>query len=64
MNGYLNGDLSGAGSIYRSGKMGPYATIGPEVKIVTDGENFFHTKFDEDEYDKGKDEGAIKGYKK
>jgi len=64
MNGYLNGDLSGAGSIYRSGKMGPYATIGPEVKIVTDGENFFRTKFDEDDYDKGKDEGAIKGYKK
>jgi len=62
MNGYLNGDMEGG--IFRSGKLGPYASISSDTKIVSETDNFFNTKFDDDDYDKGKDEGAIKGFKK
>ena len=59
--GYLNGEMRGG--IYRSGKLGPYAQMDSEVKIVTDYENFFDTRFDPDE-DKGKDKGIIKAFGK
>lgn len=60
MNGYLNGNMSGG--VFRSGDLGPYAILDSDVKIVTDNDNFFDTKFEEDE--KGDKDGVIKGYKK
>ena len=60
MNGYLNGDMYGG--VFRSGDLGPYATMDSEVKVVKDNDNFFDTTFDED--DKGGDKEAIKGYGK
>lgn len=62
MNGYLNGDMQGG--VYRSGKLGPYANISSETKIVSDTDNFFDTSFEEDNYDRKKDLGIIKGFKK
>lgn len=62
MNGYLNGDM--IGGVFRSGKLGPYANISSETKIVTDSENFFDTSFDDDHYDSKKDQGVIKAFKK
>jgi len=53
MNGYLNGDMNGG--IFRSGELGPFATISSETRIVTDNGygNFFDTRFDsDDKYDK------------
>jgi len=60
MEGYLNGDMFGG--VYRSGKLGPYATMDSEVKVVTDDHNFFDTKFDNES--KGDGKGNIKGYGK
>lgn len=60
MEGYLNGDMFGG--VYRSGKLGPYATMDSEVKVVTDDHNFFDTKFDTES--KGDGKGNIKGYGK
>jgi hypothetical protein len=60
MNGYLNGDMYGG--VFRSGDLGPYATMDSEVKVVKDNDNFFDTTFDED--DKGGDKEAVKGYDK
>ena len=62
MNGYLNGDL--IGGVFRSGKLGPYSNISSETKIVSETDNFFDTTFDDDEYDKSKDGGVMKGFKK
>ncbi len=62
MNGYLNEDM--IGGVFRSGKLGPYANISSETKIVTDSENFFDTSFDDDDYDSKKDQGLIKAFKK
>jgi hypothetical protein len=51
MNGFLNGDMNGG--VFRSGELGPYASISPETKIVGITDNFFDTKFDSQEkYDK------------
>ncbi len=60
MNGFLNGDMKGG--IFRSGDLGPYASISPETKIVGDSDNFFNTKFEEE--DKGEDKKGLKSYKK
>jgi hypothetical protein len=60
MEGYLNGDMRGG--IYRSGKLGPYATLDSEVKIVKDYDNFFDTRFDVD--DKSDSKGIIKSFGK
>ncbi len=62
MNGYLNGDMYGG--VFRSGKLGPYANISSDTKIVTDSENFFDTSFEDDRYDAKKDQGVIKAFKK
>lgn len=62
MNGYLNCDMQGG--IFRSGKLGPYANISSETKIVSETDNFFDTDFEDDDYDKGKDRGLIKTFKK
>jgi hypothetical protein len=61
VGGYLNGDMRGG--VYRSGKLGPYATMDSDVKIVTDYNNFFDTKFDADG-EKGTDKGIMKSYGK
>jgi hypothetical protein len=55
MDGYLNGDMQGG--VYRSGKLGPFATMDSEVKIVTDNNNFFDTKYEEET--KGDKKGVI-----
>jgi len=62
MGGYLNGDMEGG--VFRSGKLGPYSDISSETKVVSETDNFFDTKFDTDEYDKAKDKGFMKGFKK
>ena len=60
MSGLLNGDMYGG--VFRSGKLGPFATMDSEVKIVTDNNNFFDTKYeDETKSDK---KGIIDGYGK
>jgi hypothetical protein len=60
MDGYLNGDMFGG--VYRSGKLGPYATMDSDVKIVTDNDNFFDTTYDDET--KGDGKGQIKGFGK
>jgi hypothetical protein len=60
MEGYLNGDMRGG--IYRSGKLGPYATLDSDVKIVKDYDNFFDTRFDVE--DKSDTKGIIKAFGK
>ena len=60
VDGYLNGDMFGG--VFRSGKLGPYATLDSEVKVITDDNNFFDTKFETDT--KGDGKGDIKGYGK
>jgi hypothetical protein len=62
MNGYLNADMYGG--VFRSGKLGPYANISSETKIVQEDGNFFDTTFDDDRYDIKKDQGVIKAFKK
>lgn len=62
MGGYLNCDMNGG--VWRSGKLGPYGNISSETKIVSDGDNFFDTKFDSDGYQKEKDKGVMKIFKK
>lgn len=59
-DGYLNGDMFSG--VFRSGKLGPYATLDSNVKIVTNDDNFFDTKFETD--DKGDGKGKIEGYGK
>ena len=58
--GYLNGDMEGG--VFRSGELGPYATLDSNVKVVTDTDNFFDTSFEEE--DKSDSEGSIKSYRK
>jgi hypothetical protein len=60
MEGYLNGDM--VGGVYRSGKLGPYATMDSDVKVVTDHENFFDTRYEDET--KGDVKGKIKGWNK
>lgn len=61
MEGFLNGDMMGG--VFRSGQLGPYASMDSEVKIVNDNENFFDTKY-EDEEGKGDKDGKITGFGK
>lgn len=63
MNGFLNGDMEGG--VFRSGELGPFATISPTTKIVGASDNFFDTKFDSEE-NKGDKKGImdIKNFKK
>ena len=58
--GVLNSDM--VGGVWRSGELGPFASISPETKIVDDYTNFFDTKFDTQEEKDTK--GVIKIYKK
>ena len=62
MNGYLNADMEGG--VLRSGKIGPYANISSTTKIVSEIDNFFNTKFDDDSQDVKNDKGALKPFKK
>jgi len=61
MDGYLNSDM--IGGIFRSGQLGPFATMDSDVKIVNDHENFFNTRWDDEEY-KGDKNGKITGFGK
>lgn len=60
MNGYLNADMEAG--VFRGGKLGPYSNISSETKIISDSENFFDIKFDDDEYSKDKDKGFLDGF--
>ena len=60
MDGYLNGDMFGG--VFRSGKLGAFATMDSDVKVVTDNNNFFDTKFEDET--KGDKKGIIDGYGK
>ena len=51
VNGFLNCDM--IGGVFRSGKIGPYANISSDTKMVTDYNNFFDTYYDDD-YDNKK----------
>lgn len=62
MDGYLDGDM--IGGVLRSGKLGPNATISPETKVISDIDNFFYTRFDDDQYHGKKDLGVIGKFKK
>lgn len=64
MNGYLNSNMFGPNGVFRSGKLGPYANISSDTKIVSEVDNFFDTSFEDDNYNVKKDMGAIKSYKK
>jgi hypothetical protein len=59
MNGFLNGDMNGG--VFRSGELGPFASVSPETKIVGSQDNFFDTKFDSQEKSYKKD---IQDFKK
>lgn len=61
VEGYLNSDM--IGGIYRSGELGPNATMDSDVKIVKDYDNFFDIRFDTDD-EKGTDKGIIKAFGK
>lgn len=61
MEGFLNGDM--IGGVFRSGQLGPYATMDSEVKIINDnGDNFFQTKYEDES--KGDKDGKITGFGK
>ena len=60
MNGFLNGNMERG--VFRSGDLGPFASISPETKIVDTYDNFFNTKFDS-ESSKG-DKKGIMDFKK
>jgi len=62
MGGYLNGDMFGG--VIRSGKLGPYANVSSETKIISETDNFFDTKFDEDRPSGGKKMMDLKSFKK
>jgi hypothetical protein len=59
VEGYLNGHMEGG--VFRSGKLGPWATLSSTTKIVSETDNFFATKYDLDQ--KSDKEGKIDGYK-
>jgi hypothetical protein len=49
--------------VFRSGQLGPYATMDSEVKIINDnGDNFFQTKYEDES--KGDKDGKITGFGK
>ena len=60
MSGFLNGDMFGG--VFRSGKLGPYATLSSDTKVVSDVETFFHEK-PEEEMGKSYKKGGIKDLK-
>ena len=62
VEGYLNGHMEGG--VFRSGKLGPWATLSSTTKVVSETDNFFATKFDlEQSINKDDKEGKIQGYK-
>lgn len=47
MNGYFDSEMEGG--VFRSGKMGPYAILSSSTKIISEIDNFFNTKLENDE---------------
>ena len=60
MNGYLNSSMEGG--VFRSGNLGQFANISSNTVIVKGDDNFFDTKFSED--DKKKKDEVFKKYGK
>jgi hypothetical protein len=56
VEGYLNGDMRGG--VYRSGKLGPYASMDSNVKVIDNDRNFFDTKFNSED-DKASDKKGL-----
>lgn len=61
MGGYLNSSMSGG--IFRSGKLGPYADISSQTKVVSEYDNFFDTRFESDDLE-NKEAKKIISFKK
>lgn len=61
MNGYLNSSMEKG--VFRSGKLGPYADISSETLIVKTQDNFFDTKFDDDNLLKDKNKTIKNDFK-
>jgi uncharacterized protein YjbI with pentapeptide repeats len=61
MGGYLNSEMQGG--IFRSGKLGPYANLSSDTKVVSEYDNFFDTYFDSEDLE-NKDAKKIMTYKK
>jgi hypothetical protein len=61
MGGYLNCDM--IGGVLRSGKLGPYANVSSETKIISETDNFFDTDLDEDQPQGKKSPKSIKSFK-
>jgi hypothetical protein len=61
MGGYLNSEMTGG--IFRSGKLGPYADLSSETKVVSEYDNFFDTRFDSEDLE-NKDAKKIMTFKK
>lgn len=65
MGGYLNCEMNGG--VLRSGKLGPYANVSSETKVITDSGSFFNTRFDTEtgKSEKGVPQSdTLKGFKK
>ena len=62
MGGYLDCNMNGG--VWRNGKLGPYGNLSSETKIVSEVDNFFDTKFEEDGSKNKKDQGVINVFKK
>lgn len=60
MDGYLNGNM--IGGVFRSGELGPHGELDSDVKIVSDKDNFFETKYKE--IDKGLDKQKFNKFSK
>lgn len=47
MNGFFDSEMEGG--VFRSGKLGPYAILSSSTKIISEIDNFFNTRFDNEE---------------
>jgi uncharacterized protein YjbI with pentapeptide repeats len=61
MGGYLNSEMEAG--IFRSGKLGPYANVSSNTKVVSEYDNFFDTSFDSEDLE-NKENKKIMSFKK
>lgn len=61
MGGYLNSEMTGG--VFRSGKLGPYAELSSDTKVVSEYDNFFDTRYDSEDLE-DKDAKKIMSFKK
>jgi len=58
MGGYMNSNMEGG--IFRSGRIGPYGTLSSSTKVVTDKNNFFKVKYNDEDVNKNGETKNIK----